>query len=848
MLETLKHTKISSNNRYQTINNGNLNNLNNNNIAKSSNSTNNYKSNNIEHFNPPNLYQKKKICLFYKATLDPNKISKKILKRYTKKVCKSKSIMKNHCQKDTSDFSKSNDFIDNLRHNSNIFKKININNSNTKEYNEKNLETDINELTSDKTEDKVQVHIPNLNGFMKGKRNSKFFKNKFKNENIFNKETFCFLNKTTNIKNFINSKDLKNKEFSDEKDLTQRQKFLNLNNTNNLKVKNINLCNRISNKNISFKMDGTLNSYDEVVKRIDFRDNPNFERSNIATEKSEDTQLSKNYSFLKKLNFDQPFRFSENIDENKTIFNNINIKIPRPLNHSKLKFSKSNNKIKKYILNCGNNKNNGNKKILGRNYKIINSINFKNVKKIDIFNINNYDHTNLNTNSKKIDTSCNTNNTNNNYSNNINESSSDDATEKEFNDDCKDIPHLINNKNRYKTAKIKMSIIKKQNSSNKIFENKKTVNYSNDFKQAHSFSTVKKNIFSHKYNNFMSLNINVNNPINRINTSINFNQPKFHFSDFQNNLNYFIFDITNKKFKSLIENFLDLKSLINLSSINNNFFNKMRNVIYNKFYYKIFLPNNTNIFKNKFIKNIINSLLKYSSEKIRNLKKEKLTDVYKSYNYKSRYNECIINDLTRTFPEDENFNKNSLNYYKLYNILTTYSNFNKQIGYVQGLNFLSAIGLYLFDKEEEVFVFLDGLINRFELNSYIGIQNSNLISKISFFSEILNKYVPEVITFFNKNSLTHEFFSIGWNLTLFSNCMEKNCLIVVWCFMVIFGWKFFYCFAIELLKYYKDDIINTNTKMISDKMKNLVRDEIFVQKFGKIIGETFKLMKNKIVL
>lgn len=309
-------------------------------------------------------------------------------------------------------------------------------------------------------------------------------------------------------------------------------------------------------------------------------------------------------------------------------------------------------------------------------------------------------------------------------------------------------------------------------------------------------------------------------------------------------LNDFIFDIGNIKFKHYIENYLDEKSLIILSSTNKNFYNNFRHVIYYKYYMELLYENNNKENIDKTIK----SLLKYSCSKLKNKKKEEIEQIYNSFNYKSIYNDNIIKDLTRTFPNDITFNKNSLGYYKLFNILTIYSNFNKQIGYTQGLNFMSAIGVSLFDTEEEVFVFLDGLINRFELDKYMGINNKNLVKNLKYFSNILNKYVPEIISFFEKKMINHEFFSTNWILTLFSNCMNKDCLVIIWSFMIIFGWKFFYCFTIELLKFYKDDILKMKENELNYKMKHLFNNDKYEKNLNLIIKNTLQLMKNCISL
>ena len=375
--------------------------------------------------------------------------------------------------------------------------------------------------------------------------------------------------------------------------------------------------------------------------------------------------------------------------------------------------------------------------------------------------------------------------------------------------------------------------------NNAFFHSKDIINkYNDNNNQSDRNYKEYKFIFPSKIkrNNLNERLIRYNNNNNIINLSNNKSKT---------NLNDFIFEIGNIKFKHYIENLLDDKSLIILSSLNKNFYKNFRYVIYNKYYNYIILDENN---RKEYMNKIIKSLLKYSSNKLKNISKAEIGKIYNSFNYKSIYNENILKDLPRTFPNDSTFNKNSLGYYKLYNILTSYSNFNKQIGYTQGLNFISAIGLSLFDSEQEVFVFLDGLINRFELDKFMGINNKYLVQNLKYFSNILNKYVPDIISFFDNKLLNHEFFSTNWILTLFSNCMSKNELIIIWCFMIVFGWKFFYCFTIELLNFYKEDIFQTNENELNFKMKKILNDDKFEGNLNVLIKNTFQLMKNNISL
>ena len=305
-------------------------------------------------------------------------------------------------------------------------------------------------------------------------------------------------------------------------------------------------------------------------------------------------------------------------------------------------------------------------------------------------------------------------------------------------------------------------------------------------------------------------------------------------------------DKEENKIKMCIEKFLDLKSLLQLSSTNRAFYRNVRFFLFKYVYNKSIGPNTNRNEQKAFISKIILSLFKYCS--IKKKSKKELKYLYSSYKTKSKYDMEISKDLTRTFPKDKSFSKDSQNSKKLYNVLTCYSNYNKSIGYAQGINFMAAIAICMFDKEEISFLFLDSLINRFELNNYLSINNKNLIGKLSHFSKYLNKYIPDIISFLDRHDINHGFFSHGWILTLFSNSMKKEYLIYTWAFMIIFGWKFFYSFVIQILLWYKKDIFKANINLLCAKMKNILSDDDFGKNYKNIIRNTFSFMNKYIAL
>ena len=339
-------------------------------------------------------------------------------------------------------------------------------------------------------------------------------------------------------------------------------------------------------------------------------------------------------------------------------------------------------------------------------------------------------------------------------------------------------------------------------------------------------------------------NIIIPKKINSCNNNKNYINNKNFINNKKVN-NQFNIKIIYKIFKNNnIGKYLDKKSWINLSLLNKSFYKKQRFLLIQIYFHKIIRDKNCE--KNKIY--LLKNIFMYSSEE---LKIKNKLEIIKKYNYystkiKSNYKEDILKDISRTFPNDINFNEKIKK--KLYNLLICYSNFNKNIGYTQGLNFIAATCLYYFKNEEDAFVFLDSFINRLELHNLLGFNNDTLIQKIKYLELLLNKYIPDLIKYLNSKLLNHEFFTTGWIISIFSNKMDKKRLLICWCFMAVFGWKFFYSFIIQLLIMYKDSIIKTEESKLCFKMKNILIDNQFIKDFNYLIKKTLLFMIDNIIL
>ena len=618
------------------------------------------------------------------------------------------------------------------------------------------------------------------------------------------KKYFFSLKKNLNLKNLVISKKSSKKKISNNsntesqkqllknpKNIYQTKKYLNTKlNFDKIKIINegITLDNQINSERVRRininNININLNSINKITNKFEYKDTIN----NLNSSRSNYNKIN-DVHFLKRLNFNQPQNISNisNIDyPNEITFNNQN-KISDRIKH-KQNFIYKNNQSNKSKNKISNKKN--------EIKKFKPKIKIFNTKKSKSFRLNlikKESHTNLNKNRNKSLS-----------------------------------PNNINKKNKNKNKE--SNLISSESLTildNPISYNSSFLMDSKDFSKTESEKDDKYTVVTtHQINIFL-------------------NKAKKSIKSRKLELKNILFSSINTKFKLLLIKFLDKKSLLVLSSLNKIFYNNLRKKIY-KFFYDKIIKNNGN---REFILKILSSLRKYASKSLKFNDSKELKAKYESYKkIKSKYDLIILQDISRTFPNEPNFSVNSINYKKLYHILTAYSNFNKNIGYAQGLNFLAARSIIIFKNEEKVFLFLDGLINRFNLGFFLSINNQKLSKQIIYCSQLLNKYCNNFINYLKSKLVNHDFFTTSWLITLFSNSMDKKKLYICWSFMIIFGWKFFYSFIIQIILYYEKHLIKISESKLSFQMKEILRCETFLNDFNIIIKNTLSFMEKNIVL
>ena len=283
--------------------------------------------------------------------------------------------------------------------------------------------------------------------------------------------------------------------------------------------------------------------------------------------------------------------------------------------------------------------------------------------------------------------------------------------------------------------------------------------------------------------------------------------------------------------------FLSREDFYHLSFIDYFTYKILIKLILNKLYNQIA----KNINNNNIIKKIWNhELLKYSDF----IGIKNLDTIYHNYisNSNNIYDKEIDKDLLRTLPNDSSFQRGSSRYQKLFNILKAYSNYNDEIGYAQGMNFIVAKLIKFFDNEKDSFIYLDSLFNKLNMVEVIGIKN-NLEKKMKIVHFLLKTLCPDILFFLEKKKINHEIFTAKWYITLFSkNFKFDNILMAIWNFAIIFGWKFIFLFSISVIVSFKDKYINLDLYDFTQYMKNIFVFEHFQKKFNDVMKLTFNYM------
>ena len=197
----------------------------------------------------------------------------------------------------------------------------------------------------------------------------------------------------------------------------------------------------------------------------------------------------------------------------------------------------------------------------------------------------------------------------------------------------------------------------------------------------------------------------------------------------------------------------------------------------------------------------------------------------------------IIKDLDRTYPLcqlfKEKYGKGQRN---LFRVLSNYSKYNKNIGYVQGLGYLAALFLIYMD-EESAFYMLHAVIKNYEMEGLYLPGFPDLKKKFYVLLNLEKKFIPEIYNILKRDEALPSFYASEWFMCLFCKNLKPNILVRIIDVFLYEGYKVIYRFAIAFLKMKENDFIKNpngifySSVTLKKLFENIEVEELFKEAF-----------------
>jgi len=168
---------------------------------------------------------------------------------------------------------------------------------------------------------------------------------------------------------------------------------------------------------------------------------------------------------------------------------------------------------------------------------------------------------------------------------------------------------------------------------------------------------------------------------------------------------------------------------------------------------------------------------------------------------------CIEIDISRTFPELKIFDADQQQ--RLLRVLNAYANYNPDVGYCQGMNFVAGLLLLVSRHEEESFNLLRCLMDypQFGLSGFYRDRLPLLRRYLRACDKLVAETVPELREHFIRENVQPAMYLHQWFLTLFINCFPLSMVLIIWDVIVCEGLPVILRIAVSILQALKDSLL-----------------------------------------
>mmetsp|Transcript_18991 Transcript_18991/g.54458 ORF Transcript_18991/g.54458 Transcript_18991/m.54458 type:complete len:347 (+) Transcript_18991:142-1182(+) len=179
----------------------------------------------------------------------------------------------------------------------------------------------------------------------------------------------------------------------------------------------------------------------------------------------------------------------------------------------------------------------------------------------------------------------------------------------------------------------------------------------------------------------------------------------------------------------------------------------------------------------------------------------------------------ISRDISRTFPKHLLFRERSgLGQDSLFDVLRAYSVFNPEVGYCQGMGFITGL-LLMYMDEEDAFAMLAALLDKYQMAGLFR-PGLPLLDKYFYqFQRLLQAHMPRLHDHLRAENVDATMYASQWFMTVFTYNFPFEVMVRVWDIFLAEGIKIVFRVALAILTLQQDELFKESFEAILHRLK-----------------------------
>eukprot|EP00742_Colponemidia_sp_Colp-10_P002756 GILJ01002946.1.p1 GENE.GILJ01002946.1~~GILJ01002946.1.p1 ORF type:complete len:386 (+),score=35.62 GILJ01002946.1:67-1158(+) len=184
----------------------------------------------------------------------------------------------------------------------------------------------------------------------------------------------------------------------------------------------------------------------------------------------------------------------------------------------------------------------------------------------------------------------------------------------------------------------------------------------------------------------------------------------------------------------------------------------------------------------------------------------------------------ILRDVHRTFPKHILFReRHGSGQTSLLNVLRSFSIYNPEVGYCQGMGFITGLFL-IYMSEEDSFWMLVSLMNNYDMEGLFKPGLPKVRQYFFQFEALIKIFYPRLFAHFEAENIHSSMYASQWFITGFTYNFPFSIVARVWDIFLAEGVKIIFRIGLALLKLKEDELLTLSFEPLLNLFKTITND------------------------